>query len=65
MLDLAITDLEGTTVEVGDNIGDHKYVIAKVCSNIPESTIINRRVWNYRNADWDLLRDNLEAQTHD
>ena len=51
LLDLVMTDLLGTTVEVGHKIQDHKWILATVPMAIPISEKIQRSVWNYRAAD--------------
>ena len=61
LLDLVMSDMLGTTVEVGGKIKDedHKWVTASVPIAVPKTETIQRTVWNYRDADWDKLNANL------
>ena len=61
LLDLVMTDLLGTTVTVGQQFktGDHRWILATVPMAIPTTERVERKVWNYRAADWDRLNDTL------
>ena len=61
LLDLVMTDMMGTIVEVGGKIkdDDHKWVTASVPIAVPKTETVERMVWNYRDADWDRLNANL------
>ena len=56
-----MTDLLGTTVTIGHKLktGDHRWILASVPMVIPTTETVDRKVWNYKAADWDRLNDTL------
>ena len=59
LLDLAMTDMLDTQVEVGNKIQDHKWITATMPITEPTTKILHRQVWNYADADWERLNDSL------
>ena len=60
-LDLVLSDLPLTAAVLPD-IADHALVSAKLKLSIPEQSVVERRVWCFRDADWPALEDALEQQ---
>ena len=60
LLDLVLTNLEevGCTVEPG--VSDHKLVSTTLQLTAPKELSLHRVVWDFRKAQWDLLRFKLE-----
>ena len=46
LLDLVITDLLGTTIEVGGKVQDHKWIVATVPIAVPTTVAVQRQGWN-------------------
>ena len=59
LLDLVLTDVEGVQASVRPGVSDHSIVIASMKLTIPESEVVERQVWQYRDADWAALTDRL------
>ena len=55
LLDLVITDMQEASAIVGPKIRDHNYVIVDLGFTMPETTSVQRTVWDYKKADWDQL----------
>ena len=54
------TNVEGIKVGVLEKIADHKPVRATLDLSAPVAHASERVVWNYRDADWELLETQLE-----
>ena len=62
LLDLAITYLEKAASTVVPGVSDHKIMATEIAVSMPTVSSTDRVVWNYRDADWTLLEDEvLEA----
>ena len=61
LLDLVMTDIPNVACETGSKIADHRYVIARFTGRVPTTVAVQRTVWNYGRADWQLLQDRLDA----
>ena len=61
LLDLALTDVPGTTTKVSAGIADHKIVTAELKFKVPEQVTLTRMVWQFAKADWDMMRDMLST----
>ena len=59
LLDLVVTDITGVKVQTLPAISDHKLIIAELKFKTPESTTVNRTVWQYPKADWERMRHML------
>ena len=57
LLDLALTDIPGTTTKVSAGIADHKIVTDELKFKIPEQVTLTRMFWQFAKADWDMMRD--------
>ena len=72
LLDLVVTDITGVKVQTLPAISHHKLIIAELKFKTPESTTVNRTVWQYQKADWERMRHMLteadwsflKAETH-
>ena len=64
LLDLVLTDIPAKTI-IGGKIQDHAYVLANLSFAIHRSKEQTREVWDYKNADWDLLQDSLDEENWD
>ena len=64
LLDLVITDMPSRAT-VGGEIRDHGYVLIEMAFGVARTTKVKRTVWNYKNADWDLLKDCLDEESWD
>ena len=65
LLDLVLSDLASgirSRVVAGIHENDHSGVLTTVHLAIPESTPVQRKVYDYKKADWDKLRALLLAQ---
>jgi len=62
LLDLVLTDIHGMTCEVLPPIADHKLVLAKFALTMPKRIAFEREVWDFRHADWEGLRAELDGQ---
>ena len=60
LLDLVLTDIDGVKAVVSPGISDHEIVTASLRLSVPKSEVIERQVWQYREADWDRLIDILD-----
>jgi exonuclease III len=60
LLDLVLTDIEGTKAVVLPKIADHELVKVSVRFSIPLDTVVRRRVWSYQKADWDLYDASID-----
>ena len=60
LLDLVLTDTEGTKVKVAPKISDHKIVEVTLNLPVPEKLATERHVWNFANADWERLQAMLQ-----
>ena len=65
LLDLVLTNMLGIGIEVGGKIQDHNTVTATIRCSIPVSKIVQRKVWNYKKADWARLSDLLGDENWD
>ena len=61
LLDLVLTNITGTTTKVAPRIADHKLVTAELVFKVPEQVTLTRMVWQFANADWDLMREMLRT----
>ena len=61
LLDLVLTNIPGTTTKVAPGIADHKLVTAELVFKVPEQVTLTRMVWQFANADWDLMREMLRT----
>ena len=59
LLDLGITDIESASATVAAQIADHSSVIIKLNITLPRTLSHSRKVWTYRNAEWDSLKEEL------
>ena len=59
LLDLVIANIDGVKAKVIPGISDHEIVICTVKLSMPETETVTRTVWQYRDGDWDRLRDTL------
>jgi len=60
LLDLVLTDLDACTTTVLPCISDHKMVQIFLKLIVPVAVVVEREVWDFRSADWDLMRECLE-----
>ena len=58
LLDLAISDLEGIVVLL-PQISNHNMVLASFDIGIPESLVVRRSVFEYSEANWEALQDEI------
>ena len=58
-LDLVITDLQPSSVEILHAISDHNMILASFDVGIPETLAVTRKVWDYREADWSSIKSDL------
>ena len=47
---------------MGNKIQDHNCIYATITVAVPATTILEREVWNYSKADWQMLKDLLEIE---
>ena len=59
LLDLVLSSVLGMKTEVLPLIADHKPVTATLKLSVPSQVVAGRKVWRYRQADWERLRDLL------
>ena len=59
LLGLAMTDLDEAKCKVLPKIADHKGLWARLPLPVPRSISLVRTVWNYRDADWEGLKEAL------
>ena len=59
LLDLVLTDLVGVVTTILGAISDHSAVLAVVKLHIPETHLIQRKLWHFQSADWERLSDML------
>ena len=59
LLDLARTDAEDSKAKVLPNIVDHAIVQVTMKWSMPESTVVERKVLQFCNADWTKLNADL------
>lgn len=57
LLDLVLTTLEDVHTEVQPGVADHKLVTVRLSFAMPETLEDARKLWSYKDADWDGLRD--------
>ena len=62
LLDLALTDLDEVKCKVLPTIADHEALLVKLPLPAPRSVSVARRVWNYRDGDWEGLQVELARQ---
>ena len=60
LLDLALTDIESAGATVSSKIADHSIVSIRLNLILPQTASHERKVWTYRKADWDGLKDELQ-----
>ena len=66
LLDLVLTDMpELTTVKVLPALADHRMVLTTLKLPLLEHHSVPRKVWHYREADWDTLKTKLAAANWD
>lgn len=61
-LGLAMTDLDQVKCKVLPKIADHKGLWLRLPLPAPRSISLVRTVWNYRDADWEGLKEALARQ---
>ena len=59
LLDLVLADIDGVKAKVVPGVSDHEIVIASLKLGVPECETVRRTVWQYKDGDWDRLRDTL------
>jgi hypothetical protein len=59
LLDLALTDVMSARAAVIIAIADHRMVLLTFDFSAPRSTVCPRQVWQFQEADWDLLSEKL------
>ena len=59
LLDLAFTNMEDVSADVGFKIADHQGVTVNIAASIPKTRVRKRTVWDFRKADWDRLKEQL------
>ena len=62
LLDLALTDIDDVKCKVLTKVADHKGLGITLTLPVPLVATPVRRVWQYRDADWEGLRDALNSQ---
>ena len=62
LLDLALTDIDDVKCKVLTKVADHKGLGITLTLPVPLVATPVRRVWQYRDADWDGLREALNSQ---
>ena len=55
LLDLALTDISGTSATVLPKLADHSVVQVVTTLPVPEVEEIEGKVWKFATADWDRL----------
>ena len=61
LLDLYLSDIPGTLIEVGPKIADHKMLLAKIPVPKSETLSIKRKRFNTSRADWKGLNKELTS----
>ena len=61
LLDLAVTDIVGSSACVLPRIADHQAVLVKLPLPEMKEVSIAREVWRLKDADWNKLKEDLEA----
>ena len=56
LLDLVLSDLPRTKVEVSGVLADHNAVLASIPMQISELNVQRRRGWNFAKANWPALK---------
>ena len=65
MLDLVLCSLHGDArAEVTPQIADHKGIMVKIDLPRPQSTEVERTVWDFKHAAWDALASDLACSNH-
>ena len=59
LLDLVLTDLEDVSCRVAPGVSDHERVECKLKLVVPAETTVQRTVWDFHKAEWELLRQLL------
>ena len=59
LLDLVCTDLAGVKARVVPGVSDHNMIETTVNFRMPETHVVERKVWDYSHADWEGLRANM------
>jgi hypothetical protein len=62
LLDLVLTNIPNTRATVSPAIADHRLVTAELAFKVPEQTTVTRTVWQFAEADWEMMRDMLSTQ---
>ena len=47
---------------MGAKVRDHRYTMTKLNAQVPDTTKINRNVWNYSRADWAGMKEQLKER---
>ena len=61
LLDLVLTDLDDVKAKVTPGVSDHEIVTASLKLSVPDSEIVERQVWQFRDADWEKMGDILDS----
>ena len=61
LLDLVLTDVDGTRCKVLPKIAEHSCVFVQLDLKIPRSETREWEVWQFAKADWDSLRNKLQT----
>ena len=61
MLDLDLTDIQGTSTTVLNYIADHKAVSAKLPIAAVLEASVEREVWHLKGASWKKLQEALSS----
>ena len=62
LLDLVISDLVATNIEILPRISDHNMVLAEFDLGVPSAVVLRRTVFDFGKADWDSIR--LDFRNH-
>ena len=61
LLDVVITDLEHANSTVVPGLSGTQSMATAIAASVPTVAAMERVVWNYRDADWDLLQDHVSG----
>lgn len=59
LLDLVLTDVDDVKARVVPGISDHDIALASLELGVPEQETVERTVWQFSEADWERLVDEL------